>query len=257
MTFAAPTFVPSKADAAAFAPIPFDAALRMERSMLSGISAPDQAASVPVPQIAVWTTHQALIVPSGMPRIANFESAADAMAAQGWPVLERDTGGDLTPQFDGMLNLSMTFTLRDNERNIAAAYGRLTQPIISFLNDEFGIESYASSIAGAFCDGAHNVAIDGRKLAGTAQRWRLMPQAPGQPSLTRVLGHIAVVCCGDLESALDAVNGFYRASKLDRKVVREAHISLQELIGRDAAKPQLLAERLSAYLARTKSHVTA
>ncbi len=144
----------------------------------------------------------------------------------------------LTPQFSGMLNLSMSFTLKDDERNIAAAYGRLTQPIIAFLKDEFAIDSYASSIAGAFCDGAHNVAIDGRKLAGTAQRWRLMTQTPDRPSVTRVLGHIAVVCSGDLDSALDAVNGFYRAAKMDREVVRDAHISLHELIGREAAQPQ-------------------
>lgn len=255
MTAAAPNLLLGTSGAAAFTPITFEAALQMERNMLSGALPPDTALSN-ASQIAVWTTHQALIVPSGMPRITNFDSAAAVLAAQGWPVLERDTGGDLTPQFHGMLNLSMSFTLKDDERNIAAAYGRLTQPIIAFLKDEFAINSYASSIAGAFCDGAHNVAIDGRKLAGTAQRWRLMTQTPDRPSVTRVLGHIAVVCSGDLDSALDAVNGFYRAAKMDREVVRDAHISLHELIGREAAQPQAIAQRLSAYLAGTATFKT-
>lgn len=198
--------------------------------------------------IVLWRTPQALIVPSGMPRIEGFEGAARASAVSGWPVYERDTGGDLTPQFDGILNLSMAFCVGEGERNIAAAYGRLIAPVLAFLREDIGIDAYASSVRGAFCDGAHNIVVDGRKLAGTAQRWRLMPERAGEASLTRVLGHIAIVCGGNLDGALDAVNAFYSNCGIDRRVVREAHITLQEAAGGQPAHAEEIARRLAYFI---------
>ena len=250
MNAVAPSAAMRETSIAAGTTIPFDAALRFEREMLAAPRTSDPCHSGASMHLVIWRTHQALIVPSGMPRIKHFDHAATVMAAQGWPVHERDTGGDVTPQFRGMLNISMSFTLDDKERNIAAAYGRLTHPVISFLKDQFGIDAYASSVSGAFCDGAHNIAIDGRKLAGTAQRWRLMPELQNQQRVTRVLGHVALVCGGDLTSALDAVNAFYRACEIDRMVVGDAHITLGQVIGQAQAEPHRLAQRLAAHLER-------
>ena len=198
--------------------------------------------------IVLWRTPQALIVPSGMPKIEGFAAAARASDNSGWPVYERDTGGDLTPQFDGILNLSMTFCVGEGERNIAAAYGRLIAPVLAFLREDMGIEGYASSVRGAFCDGAHNIVVDGRKLAGTAQRWRLMPERAGEANVTRVLGHIAIVCGGNLGGALDAVNAFYSSCGIDRRVVREAHITLQEAAGGKPAPAEAIARRLADFI---------
>ena len=43
-------------------------------------------------------------------------------------------------------------------------------------HDHGGIISTVGACTGAFCDGAWNVLAQGRKLAGTAQRWRATPQ---------------------------------------------------------------------------------
>ncbi len=254
----------SPAELAPGALISFEAAQNIERQMLGCSKA---AASGDFPNdkafnqsgfsepslfhehgIVLWQTPQALIVPSGMPRIAGFDAAARASAVTGWPVFERDTGGDLTPQFEGILNLSMAFAVGEGERNIASAYGRLIAPVVAFLREDMGIDAYASSVRGAFCDGAHNIVIDGRKLAGTAQRWRLMPERAGEANITRVLGHIAIVCGGNLDGALDAVNAFYRNCGIDRHVVRNAHITLQQAAAGQAHSPDEIARSLSDFI---------
>ncbi len=254
----------SPADLAPGELISFQTAQAIERQMLScpkaaasGGFPTDHVASRAVTSgralynehgIVLWQTPQALIVPSGMPRIDGFEAASRASAAAGWPVFERDTGGDLTPQFDGILNLSMAFAVGEGERNIAAAYGRLIAPVLAFLREGLGVDAYASSVRGAFCDGAHNIVIDGRKLAGTAQRWRLMPEREGEANVTRVLGHIAIVCGGNLHGALDAVNAFYASCGIDRRVVRDAHITLQEAAAGQTVTTNEMARRLADFI---------
>jgi hypothetical protein len=233
----------------------FERARRMERAMLAG-DADDIILRLGDCQISVWTTEQALIVPSGMPTIAHYQEASDQMAGRGWPVYERDSGGDVTPQFSGILNISMTFTLSDTERNITAAYGRLTAPVIEFLKTAYGISAYASSVDGAFCDGAHNIVIDGRKVAGTAQRWRLMPAHANSAQSTRVLAHIALVCGQNLDGALDAVNKFYRACRINRAVVRQAHITLEDMIGTAEADPSRIAQKFAEYVSAGRSKNT-
>jgi hypothetical protein len=234
----------------------FETAQALERQMLASVASGTGTASANSkidvwPNFAVWQTNQALIVPSGMPRIAGFEEAARQSQDSGWPVFERDTGGDLTPQFSGILNVSMAFTLAHDERNIGVAYGRLIAPVIEFLREDLGVESYAASVEGAFCDGAHNIVVDERKLAGTAQRWRLMRGGAGAAGgVTCVLGHIALVCGGNLDTALDAVNRFYDACRLDRAVVPQAHVTLADLAPQADTSPTGLARRLSAFVAR-------
>lgn len=233
--------------------VSFTAARDTERRMLAEAAASNTFTARPASfdTFALWQTPTALVVPSGMPRIKGFERAAGMLSETGWPVFERDTGGDLTPQFDGILNFSTTFTLMGDERNIAASYGRLIAPVLGFLREDLGVDAYASSVEGAFCDGAHNIVVDGRKLAGTAQRWRLSPGKGDKPGPTHVLGHIAIVCGGDLDGALDAVNRFYDACAISRRVVRDAHITLQQAASEADVTPKYLAERLAAFITRT------
>ena len=120
---------------------------------------------------------------------------------------------------------------------IKDAYLRLTAPVVEFLKAAYGIEARVASIPGAFCDGAYNIAIGDRKLAGTAQRWKLLG-GEGKERRVAVLAHVALMVANPLDPAIDALNVFYEASGADRRIIRDRHITLNEHLG----KPQDAAE---------------
>lgn len=235
--------------------LPYPEALETERQLLREIATGDGA-----PRFAVWRTPQALIVPRGMPGRANFEVAAAGAEMSGWPVYERDTGGDLTPQTPGIVNLSLVFRMEDTRPSIEAAYRRLTAPVIAFLKNEFGIAATTQAVPGAFCDGAYNIAVGGKKLAGTAQRWRLLsakdgPSAPAGGAAqilasptSAVLAHVALMCTIELGGAIAMLNAFYRNLGLERHVALDRHVTLAELVGPGAAGPEAVARALEKFL---------
>lgn len=229
--------------------IPYGAALTLERAALDSLrDAPAGAACW-----HIWRTEKCVIVPRGLPSRDYFARAADAVRACGYPVHERDTGGDLTPQEPGVVNFSYCFRLDGADAAIADAYRRLAAPVTGFLRDSFGLVPHLASIPGAFCDGAFNIAIGGRKLAGTAQRWKLLG-GEGAARRVAVLGHVALMVSNDLPPAIAALNAFYAASGSDRRIVPERHVTLADLIGPEAADADRIAAAFADYLAQNAAH---
>ena len=230
--------------------IPYGQALELERELLRAIAQGNGQ-----PRFEVWRTHQALIVPRGMPGRAHFETASRNAQAVGWPVYERDTGGDLTPQSPGIVNLSLVFRVEEAKPSIADAYRRLTQPVIAFLKAAYGIDAVTSAVPGAFCDGAYNIAVGGRKLGGTAQRWRMLNAANGDTingaselKSAAVLAHVALMCTNSLRPAIGVLNKFYKDLALDRHVDLDRHIILAECAGARDAEPANVAIALRQFL---------
>lgn len=230
--------------------IPYGQALGLERELLRAIAQGDGQ-----PRYTVWRTHQALIVPRGMPGRAHFETASRNAEAAGWPVYERDTGGDLTPQSPGIVNLSLVFRVDDAKPSIADAYRRLTQPVIAFLKAQYGIDAVTATVPGAFCDGAYNIAVGGRKLGGTAQRWRMLNAASGDKingaselKSAAVLAHVALMCTNSLQPAIGVLNTFYEDLALDRHVELDRHVILAECAGPRDAEPANVAVALEHFL---------
>ena len=168
--------------------ISFGEAQQRERALLArvGEGGADAAGAL------VWRTPRAIIVPRGLPGREYFARAAAAVEALDWPVFERDTGGDLTPQDLGIVNLSLAFRMDGEGAAIKDAYLRLTAPVLGYLRDRHGIEGRLAAIPGAFCDGAYNVAIGDKKIAGTAQRWKLLG-GEGSARRVAVLAHVALM----------------------------------------------------------------
>ena len=194
---------------------------------------------------------KALVMPRRLSRLPGFEAACDASAAAGWPVLLRETGGEPVPQSASTINIALVYAppAREGDLNrIEAAYRRLCDPICQLL-DELGGVSSLGEVDGAFCDGRFNVNLDGRKMVGTAQRWR---QSKGG---TRPVGlvHGALLLDNERESMVAAVNRFNEACGLDQRVRAESHIALHEkftapdaLERLDTLYRQLLAEVVAA-----------
>lgn len=79
-------------------------------------------------------------------------------------------------------------------------------------------------VAGAFCDGRFNVNLEGRKMVGTAQRWR-QSQGGTRPV---VLAHGALLLDDERVQMVAAVNRFNELCELEQRVRADSHIALHE-----------------------------
>lgn len=174
----------------------------------------------------VWATKPCLIAPRSYLRRETFADARRKMKEIGWPVYLRPTGGDVTPQGAGTLNVSTVFRVGKEEgRNLEDIYRWLCDPLISWVKS-LGKQASYGSVNQSFCDGRFNVAVDGRKLAGTAQRWRACSSGDGDWA---VLAHAIVLVDAAIEDGVAAVNRFYGYCGMEDRVTSESHINFSEL----------------------------
>lgn len=161
-----------------------------------------------------------LVAPRKLGLLAGFDQARAALEARGWPVHLRGTGGDVTPQGPGVVNVSHIYPSPPIKRfDLDAEYGRLCGPIEAAI----GAEASRGWQPGAFCDGAHNVQISGRKFAGTAMRFR-----PCQADKSRyaVLAHALMLFARPAPEAIAALNEFLARLEQPRVIKAAAHTAL-------------------------------
>ncbi|WP_299199428.1 lipoate--protein ligase family protein [uncultured Amphritea sp.] len=199
---------------------------------------------------ALWRSQQALVVPKSATNRSNFQAASDYCAAQGWPVVIRSTGGELTPQSEGFINLTMAIKCKKGQMSIRDSYLVICNAILGWLSDN-GIQGRCSSIEGAFCDGDFNVVVGEQKIAGTAQRWKKItnPLASTDGSDTALLMHAVILCDGDLAAMWNISNQFYEKCQLTPFIVEGKHISLAQLMNKSGESFVLKSlDGLDAYL---------
>ncbi|MBX8502702.1 lipoate--protein ligase family protein [Pseudomonas cichorii] len=196
--------------------------LQAEQDLLASVCAGDADHG-----LLFWRPNdQALVMPRRMSRLPGFTEASETLADNGWPVLLRETGGEPVPQSSATVNIALVYaqpgTDADRDR-IEIAYRRLCQPILDLLT-ELGGQASLGEVDGAFCDGRFNVNLDGRKMVGTAQRWR-QSQGGTRPV---VLAHGALLLDNEREQMVAAVNRFNELCELEARVRAQSHIALYE-----------------------------
>ena len=214
-----------------------EAGLQAEQDLLATVCAGGQEFG-----LLFWQpSDRALVMPRRLSRLPGFEAACQASAENGWPVLLRETGGEPVPQSASTVNIALVYAPPRSEGDqgrIETGYRRLCQPICDELSALGGTPSLGE-IDGAFCDGRFNVNLAGRKLVGTAQRWR---QSQGG---TRPVGlvHGALLMDNERESMVAAVNGFNQACGLEQRCRADSHIALHEAF----AAPDFIAHLAKRY----------
>jgi len=183
----------------------------------------------------LWSvTSPCLVLPQRYTRTERFLQAARASAAEGWPVTPRKTGGGITPQGPGVLNVALAFAVAPpNGRDIRGSYAEITAPLAEAFAT-LGIISSTQPVEGSFCDGDYNLAVAGRKIVGTAQRWRG----------NTCLAHALILTDIDLAPAVAAVQRLATALGHDTLFALDVHSRLADL----AARPETLSEDLHAAL---------
>ncbi len=137
----------------------------------------------------------------------------------GWPALGpawqgrlqvRASGGGVVPQGPGVWNLSLVWPVPaaaaggsapvDPEGIYRALSGALAAAVA-----RLGIQAGPQAVPGSFCDGRYNLAVAGRKLAGTAQAWK---RVAGRPL---VLAHAVIVVAADPHALTEQANALEEA----------------------------------------------
>ena len=199
-----------------------EAGLQAEQDLLASVCAGDAEFG-----LLFWQpSDRALVMPRRLNRLPGFDHACEVSAAAGWPVLLRETGGEPVPQSAATINIALVYAPPRSEgdlNRIETGYRRLCDPISQLL-DELGGTASLGEIDGAFCDGRFNVNLDGRKMVGTAQRWR--QSQGGQRPVGLV--HGAMLMDNERESMVAAVNRFNEACGLEQRVRAQSHIALHE-----------------------------
>lgn len=208
--------------------------LQLERRLLAAVARGGVGTN-----LLFWRpTDTALVAPRNLLR---GRSAVDLGRQLGCPVVMRDSGGDVVPQTPTVLNIAVMFAAQEPHArllSIESAYDVLCRPLVAWLRD-MGLAAGVGAVSGAFCDGRFNITVDGRKLAGTAQRWRHL--ASGGRA---VLAHAAVLVDADLEQAIRTTNDFYGAIGSSKRCDGASHITLQSALGKAGGATVDLSSRL-------------
>lgn len=173
-----------------------------------------------------WQTQTCLVAPRNLASLPQFSDAQREMKGRGWPVFVRGTGGDVTPQGPGIVNVTHVYARGSGGPvDLEAEYQRLCAPISEALG-------HGASIgwqSGAFCDGAYNVQFEGRKFAGTAMRFR-----PCKEDKTRfaILAHALMLFDPPSADMIDALNQFLGLMEQPRRIESAAHTGLPHQINR-------------------------
>ncbi len=148
-------------------------------------------------QAHVWQGEAGWSVPRSYTR-------APAWSTHGHALQVRDSGGGLVPQGPGLTNLTLVFPTRATPAATDAIYRALCAGLQSALAP-LGLTATTQAVEGSFCDGRYNLAVDGRKIAGTAQAWR---RIEGRQI---VLAHAVLIVDADIEPLTAAANALEEA----------------------------------------------
>jgi len=188
---------------------------------------PQAAALGPVAR--VWEAPRGLVVPRTYTARAGFAQASEAFAREGWPIAVRQSGGGVVPQGPGILDLSLALPLQGRPLDHSEALYRLICAIIQAALAPFGIEARAQAVEGSFCDGRFNLAVGApaRKVVGTAQVWRRIPDGP--PGRHVGLVHALILARVDPAALTGLANRLEEALGADRRYLPERIASLDAL----------------------------
>lgn len=164
------------------------------------------------PVADLWQCRQALVVPRSYQQFDGFAAACRQSAEAGWPVYVRPSGGGLVPLDRGVLNLSLAYPLQTRPGDAVERIYRHLCALLQAALQPLGVQAHWQAVPGSFCDGRFNLAVgqgaSARKIAGTAQYWRLQPGRDGQPAHYRVLAHALLLVAPDLAVLHQRANGF-------------------------------------------------
>ncbi len=180
--------------------------------------------------IRFWAAAQtALVVSRRDIRLPQYRQACDVMAQRRWPVYTRSSGGGVCPQGPGLFNLSVIFPEAHgpNGPSIQRSYTWFCRCLQQAFATH-GMVTAVGPVAGGFCDGRFNIIANGRKLVGTAQRWK---RIRGESRAVAILIHALILFNVDRAAITAAIAKFYSQAGGEMSLDERALINVTEVAG--------------------------
>lgn len=185
----------------------------------------------------LWQAPVGLVVPRRYTLLPGWATARDAAAGE---LQVRSSGGGLVPQGPGVWNLSLVWPApQATPVDTTGVYLALCTDLAAAFAG-LGIVATPQPVTGSFCDGRFNLAVQGRKLVGTAQAWR---RVAGRPV---VLAHAVIVVDADPGLLTAQANAFEATLGSETRYRADALTS----VAIEAADPQVTRRALHAVAAR-------
>lgn len=190
----------------------------------------------------IWRVETAIAISQkDRHRSNSFEAAETLYRMSGREVVIRASGGGVVPQGPGRINLSLIYSTMER-LSIDGSYDLICSIVENALA-ELGVVGERNALPGSFCDGRHNILVDGRKLVGVSQKWR-----PSNNGMTIVLAHAVILGNVSPLSVMDAAREFCDAAGLDVELDRNSCTSLLEQCRN--IRPESIDDTLCAALTR-------
>lgn len=145
-----------------------------------------------------WTTPPLIILGMMDTKLPFLTEALPVFEDYGYPYMVRNSGGLGIVSDDGILNISLIFPEENTRLPINDAYARMHE-LIQTAFESFGQSIDAYEISDSYCPGEYDLSINGKKIAGIAQR--------------RIRGGIAVMIYlsvyGDQHKRAEMIRTFY------------------------------------------------
>jgi lipoate-protein ligase A len=181
----------------------------------------------------LWHAPVGLVVPRRYTRLPGWASLHDVWRGD---VQERASGGGLVPQGPGLWNLSLVWPAPSAlPVDIGGIYTALCGELAAAFA-RLGLAATPQEVHGSFCDGRYNLAVNGRKLVGTAQAWK---RYAGQPV---VMAHAVIVVDANPVELTARCNAFEAALGTPTRYTAEALTS----VAIEAADPHVEQRALMA-----------
>ena len=178
-------------------------------------------AAVGAATTCVWEPGASLVVPSTYQRYERFPMLCERFERRGWPVWVRRSGGGLVPQDRGVVNISLAWRTQSDMASGTTEVYRALCELLQDAASPFGIDLNAQAVGGSFCDGRFNLAMAGRKVAGTAQFWQRLSKTEHV-----VLAHACLMVRADLALLTLRANEFEGQLGSDRSYDKNAVANL-------------------------------
>ncbi len=193
------------------------------------------------PLLLMWQAPRALIVGRSDTRLPGFTDACERLAAEGWPVHVRRSGGSACPVSEATLQIALTerapagTTIDAGYEHVAAMLQALLEPL--------GLDALPCEATTAFCPGRYDLTVDGRKIAGLSQHWQ---QKPDGMTVTTAASLIVEDC---REEFVRIVDMFYAAAGSPSRCAPRSISSVREALGAAAPPADRLMNDLKCRLA--------
>ena len=165
----------------------------------------------------LWRAPVGFVVPRRYTKLPGWAAPRDTWTGE---VQERASGGGLVPQGPGLWNLSLVWPAPSAlPVDISGIYLALCDELAAVFA-RLGLVATPQEVIGSFCDGRYNLAVNGRKLVGTAQAWKRLA---GRPV---VMAHAVIVVDADPAELTARCNAFETALGTTTRYTAEALTSV-------------------------------